>query len=181
MATETTIALPSSSSCRKRRGASAAPANLSRTRRTASAALSCTWRMYAAHHGEAELPDHAPELGHAAGVGRHLGAQVGEVLLQVAHRVGGAREQLRHLALSQPAVLDQQEVLDQDALVVDGAAPRRHGAGRHPADVGVVGARRDEEERGCGCGRRRPRVAAPRPSGNTGVTTVRSGRWVPPA
>ena len=54
---------------------------------------------------------------------------------------------------SQPAVLDQQEVLDQDALLVDGAAARRHRAGRHPADVGVVGARGDEEERA----RSRPR------------------------
>ena len=37
--------------------------------------------------GEAELGDHAPELGAAARVGGHLGAQVGEVLLQVAYRV----------------------------------------------------------------------------------------------
>ena len=130
-------------------------------------------------HGEAELRDHAVELRRAAGVGRHLGAQVGEVLLEVADRMGGAREQFRRLGLAQPAVLDQPEVLDEDALLVDRAAAGRHGAGGDAADVGVVGARGDEEERrGRSAGGGPP---GPGPLGNTGVITVRSGRWVPPA
>ena len=105
-------------------------------------------------HGEAELGDHALELGRAAGVGRHLGTKVGEVLLQVADRVRRGREQFRDLGLAQPPVLDQTEVLDEDALLVDRAAARGHRAGRDAADVGVVGARGDEEQ---GLGRRRLR------------------------
>ena len=42
---------------------------------------------------KAELGDHAPQLGRAARVGGHLGAQVGEVLGEVAHGVRSRREQ----------------------------------------------------------------------------------------
>ena len=48
-------------------------------------------------------------------------------------------------ALAQPPVLHQQEILDQHALVLDAPAVGRHGAGRDPADVGMVPARGGEE------------------------------------
>jgi len=41
---------------------------------------------------EAELGDHPRQFGRAARVGRHLGAQVGEVLGEVADGVGSGRE-----------------------------------------------------------------------------------------
>ncbi len=168
-------------------------------------------------HRQTELTDHARQLRGSARVGRDLGAQVREVLGEVADRVGAAREQGGGLGLAQLAALHEAEVLDEHALVLDAPAVGRHGAGRDAADVGVVGARGDEEERG-GPRRRRPesldagasvapppaahrprrpaavRRPAPRrpapsaappvaraPSANTGVTTVRSGRCVPPA
>ena len=49
------------------------------------------------HDREAELLDHAAQLLHAALVGRHLGLQVGDVLLGVARRIGAARQQRAQL------------------------------------------------------------------------------------
>ena len=102
-----------------------------------------------------------------------------------------AREQGGRLRLAQLAALHEAEVLDEHALVLDAPAVGRHGAGRDAADVGVVGARGDEEEQGrrsAGAAAAlrasaapRRRASSPAPSANTGVTTVRSGRCVPPA
>ena len=45
------------------------------------------------------------------------------------------------------ALVDQQDIVDQHAFVVDRAAVGRHRSGRDPADVGMVPARRDERRR----------------------------------
>ena len=104
----------------------------------------CGVVLHVAHvggdHGAAELGDHAGQLRRPAGVGRHLGAEVGEVLLRVADRVRRGGEQSRDLVLAQAAASTRLEVLDEHALLVDGAAARGHRAGRDAADVGVVGA-----------------------------------------
>jgi hypothetical protein len=71
------------------------------------------------------------------------------------------------VSFSRSALVDQLEIVDQHAFLVDGRGARRHRARRHAADIGVVAARGDEEQD----------LA---PSSNTGVTTVMSGRWVPP-
>jgi hypothetical protein len=82
-------------------------------------------------------------------------------------RVGVVGQQLDEFGLAEAAALDHLEIVDQHAFLVDGGGERRHRAGRHAADIGVVAARgRPEQDR--------------LPSSNTGVTTVMSGRWVPP-
>ncbi len=87
MVTATSIALPSSSSWRKVRGG--VPPRREPVEHAAHGLRGVV--LHVAHvggdHRQAELGGHALELGRSAGVGGHLSAQVGEVLLQVAHRV----------------------------------------------------------------------------------------------
>ena len=114
----------------------------------------------------------ALQLLHALLVGGDLRAQVGEVLLRVARRVARrAPSSAQQLGLAQRAVA-------RTSLKLSISTPsssmrrreRRHRAGRDAADVGVVAARGDVEQHGCVAG-----VVQ-----NTGVTTVTSGRCVPP-
>ena len=58
---------------------------------------------------------------------------------------GGGGEQLPGLGLAQPPVAHQQPVVEEHALLVDGAAEGGHGAGGDAADLGVVAARGDQE------------------------------------
>ena len=55
-------------------------------------------------------------------------------------------EQRAQLLLAEAAALDEPEIVDQDAFLVDGRRERRHRAGRDAADVGMVAARGDVEE-----------------------------------
>lgn len=48
-------------------------------------------------------------------------------------------------ASRKPAVADEQPVVEEDALLLDGAAEGGHGAGGDAADLGVVAARGDQE------------------------------------
>ncbi len=63
--------------------------------------------------------DHAAQFLHAFLVGGDHRAQVGDVLLDVARRVLARGEQRDGLLLAQPAFLDQQEVVDQHAFLLD--------------------------------------------------------------
>ena len=65
------------------------------------------------------MPDHAAQFLHAFLVGRDHGAQVGEVLLDVARRVFARAEQRDRFFLAQPPFLDQQEIVDQHAFLFD--------------------------------------------------------------
>ena len=80
-----------------------------------------------------------------------------------------AGEQRARLGLEEAAAVDQLEVVDVDAFLLDGGRARRHRAGREAADVLVMAAARDVEQH-----------FVLRQSSNTGVTTVMSGRCVPP-
>ena len=113
--------------------------------------------------------DHAAQFLHAFLVGRDHGAQVGEILLDVARRVFARAEERDGFFLAQAPLLDQQEVVDQHALLFHRLAVGRHRAGGDAADVGVVAARADVEQ-----------DIFPPASSNTGVITVMSGRCVPP-
>ena len=121
------------------------------------------------HHVEAEVRHHLAQLLRALLVGGDLGAEIGQVLRDVAGRIASGGEQLAQLAFAEPAALDQQHVVDQHAFFVDAAAVGRHRAGGDAADVGVMAARADEEQ-----------DVSCRASSNTGVITVMSGRCVPP-
>ena len=66
------------------------------------------------------MPDHALQFLDALLVGGDLGAQVGNVGDGIAGRVPGAGEEADRLRLPQRPVLDQQPVVDQHALFLDG-------------------------------------------------------------
>ena len=89
--------------------------------------------------------DQRLEFREAAGIRGELRLQVGDVLIRVARGPGAGREQRAQLVLAELPIVEQQEVVDQHAFLVDRAGGRRHRARRDAADVGVVGARGDEE------------------------------------
>src|SRR3546814_1412050 len=76
-----------------------------------------------------------------------LRGEIGHVLLRVAAGVAPGRQQRQRLLFAEATLLDQQEVIDEHALLLDARRVRRRGAGRAPADVGVVAARADVEQR----------------------------------
>ena len=73
-----------------------------------------------------------------------LGAQVGQVAVGIAGRILRVGQHLPHRVLAKRALVDQQEIVDQNALLLDRRALRRHGAGGDPADIGMMATRRDE-------------------------------------
>ena len=115
------------------------------------------------------MRDHLQQLLAALLASRDLRAQIGEVLVGIARRIRRAGEQRAQLGLAHAAGFDELEVVDQHALLIDRAGSGRHRPWRDAADVGVVAARGDVEQQ------RRCSVAS-----NTGITTVTSGRCVPP-
>ena len=66
-----------------------------------------------------EHVDHAPKFPRALLVGRDLGLEVVDVLQRIARRPWAAAEQVVDLALAEAAALDQKEIVDIDALLVD--------------------------------------------------------------
>src|ERR1700722_8740052 len=98
-------------------------------------------------HIQAVLRDHPAQLFDALLIGGHLGSEVREVGVRVPGGVFGAEKQLPGLLLAQPAVLDQEPVVEQHALLLDAGARGRHRAGGHAAYLGVVTAGGDVEPR----------------------------------
>src|SRR3546814_20799972 len=92
------------------------------------------------------MRDHAPKLAHALLVGGDLRLEVGDVLIRVARRPAARGEDRAHFRLAEAALRDQPEVVDEDALLLDRAARRRHRARRRAADIGVVAAAADGEQ-----------------------------------
>ena len=109
------------------------------------------------------------QLVRAALAGGDLRLQIGDVAVRIARRPSPFAEQRPHLRLAEAAGIDEQDIVDQHALLVDRAAVRRHRSRRDPADIGMMAARRDEP------GRAGVALAA-----KTGMITVMSGRCVPP-
>ena len=122
------------------------------------------------HDIEAEVVDHLADLVDALLVGGDLRAQIGEVGVGIARRERRFGEQAPGFRFAELSVFGEQPVVEQHAFFVDLVAVGGHGAGGDPADFGVVAARSDEEQQT----RARPQAS------KTGVTTVMSGRWVPP-
>ena len=92
------------------------------------------------HRGQAPLRDHRVQFLHTFLVGRDLGPQIGQRLVRVARRPGTAGKLGTQLGLKKPAVANQQQVVEQHALLVDAARERRHRARRDATDIGVVAA-----------------------------------------
>ena len=110
------------------------------------------------------------------GARRHLRPQVGQVLVDVARRIPAGAEQRAQsrLARKRPSAT---------SWMLSNSTPSsstmrrvgRHRARRDAADVGMVAARRDEKSRPVAA-----RSLVRDSSRNTGMTTVTSGRCVPP-
>ena len=98
------------------------------------------------HHRQRELRDHLAQLLHALLVGGDLRLQVVDVLQRIARRISGAGQRGVELLLAEVAAIDQLEVVDIDAFLLDRGRVRRHRARRDAADVGVVAARGDPEQ-----------------------------------
>ena len=96
---------------------------------------------------EAELADDSAEFLDALLVGGDLRPEVGEVPLHVPRRPGSGGEELARLRLPERAAVDEEEVVDQHAFLVDARRVRRDRARRDSPDLGVMGARTDEEQR----------------------------------
>jgi hypothetical protein len=107
--------------------------------------------------------DHAPQFLHALLVRRYHGAQVGEILLDVARRVLARAEERDGFFFAQAPFLDQQEVVDQHAFLFHHLAVGRHRTGVMPPTSRMMAARADVKS------------ILPPASSNTGVITVMSG------
>ena len=99
----------------------------------------------AAHHVEAVLRGHLVQFLRALGIGGDLRPKVGEVGLRVTRRVFGACQQCQGLSLPEPPLVDEEPVVDEDALLLDPGAPSGHRAGRDSADLRVMAAGGDVE------------------------------------
>ena len=97
-------------------------------------------------HVEPEMRDHLLQFRHALFVGGDLRLEVGDVLLRVARRPGVVGQKLVQLGLAEFSALDEAEIVDQHALLVDRRRERRHRARGGAADVGMVAARGDPEQ-----------------------------------
>ena len=98
------------------------------------------------HELEPETVHHALDLAHAAAAGGDLRLEVGDVQVRVAGGVPAPAEHAPDPCLVEASVAHQQEVVDQDAFLLDGVRVGRHRPGRLAADVGVVAARGDVEQ-----------------------------------
>ncbi len=90
------------------------------------------------HNIEPEIGDHFPEVCHTLFVGGDLRLQVGDVLGNVADRVGVVGQKLFERLFPEAPLVDDLEVVDQHAFLVDGRCERRHRARRRSADIRVV-------------------------------------------
>jgi hypothetical protein len=91
--------------------------------------------------GEAVVAGHergALELADAAGIGRELRAEIGEILLGFARRIRARAQQPSQQRLIEAALADDARRGDDNAFLVDVPAAGRHRARGDPADVGVM-------------------------------------------
>ena len=68
------------------------------------------------HDIEAEVIDHLSQFLHTLFVGRNLGFQVAQIVVEIARRVGCGREQFLQFLFAEPPLIDQLEVVDQNAF-----------------------------------------------------------------
>ena len=93
------------------------------------------------HNSQPEMGHHLVQLLNAFFVGGNLGLEVGDVLRRVAGGIVPAGQQRQQLGLAQHALVNQLDVVDLHALLLDRLGKRRHGAGCGAAHIGMVAAR----------------------------------------
>src|SRR5260370_724758 len=123
-------------------------------------------------HRQGELRNHLAQLVGTLLVGGDLRLEIVDVLPRLTCRIFGAGEQSVELALAKSAAIDQLELVDIDAFLLDGGRVGRHRAGRDAADIGVMAAARDPEQdsRAGVLENRRP----PSNAGQGGTAVIRS-------
>ena len=94
---------------------------------------------------------------HTEIIGGQLGLQIRQQLLRVAHRPGPRGQPLAPLLLQQHPGAHQGHVVEQQTLLLNAAAPRRHGPGADATHIGVMAAGGHEGDRlgPTGCGEQR--------------------------
>ena len=97
------------------------------------------------HNILAEKTDHLFQLGDALFVGGDLRLQVVDVLRQVADGVGRTRQQSGERFLAEGAAINQLEIVDIDAFLLDIDRKRRHGTRRDAANIRVMATASDPE------------------------------------
>ena len=105
-------------------------------------------RHVGVHHVEPEVRHHLAEFLHALLVGGDLRLQIGQVVVEVARRVGRPGEQFLAFLFQEPAPRHQLEVVDEHPFLVDVPAVGRYRARGLAADLGVMAARGDVEQDG---------------------------------
>ncbi len=98
------------------------------------------------HDVEAELIDHLPDFLYAFLAGGDLGLQVGDVMVRIARRIGMVGEMVAEFVLQECALVDEFEIVEQDAFFLDDLAVGGHRARRDAADIGVMAAAGNEEQ-----------------------------------
>ena len=92
------------------------------------------------------MPHHLAQFLHALLVGGDLRFQIVDVLQRIARRIFAAGQQRIEFFLAEAAAIDQLEIVDVDAFLLDRGGVRRHRARRDAADIGMVAARGDPEQ-----------------------------------
>ena len=97
-------------------------------------------------HGQREIAHHLAQFAHAHFVGGDLRFDVVDVLQRIARWIFAAGEHGVKLLLAEAAAIDQLEIIEQDAFLLDRGGIGRHRAWRNAADVGMMAARGDPEK-----------------------------------
>src|SRR6185437_11444247 len=93
-----------------------------------------------------ERLNHALELADALLIGGDLGLEVVDVLQRIARRIAAALKQVIEFALAEASAIDEEKVVDIDALLLDSRRERRHRSRRRSADIGVMAPRCGPEQ-----------------------------------
>ena len=99
-----------------------------------------------ADRGPAELRNDTMEFLHAFFVRRDLRLDVGNIHVGATGRVTRAGQQCPKIGLAERSAIDQQEIVDDDALFLQRARLWRGGAGGDPPDIGMMSATANEEQ-----------------------------------
>ena len=83
----------------------------------------------------------------AEAVCRHLGLQVGQQLIGVAHRMGPSRQAGQPTASIEDAIFQKGQIAQQQALLLNAAAEGGHRAGGDAAHIGVMATAGNKEQR----------------------------------
>ena len=89
----------------------------------------------------------AAQFARPLGAGGDLRGEVGDILVDIAGGPGAGGQQVADGGFAKRALIDQQQIVEDDALFLHADAAGRHGAGRDAADIGMMATRRDIEAR----------------------------------